>query len=68
METESKRVNPCTPYFCNVATRSELSALPETNPRPSRNRTVFSCSWRGEIPQRGFLVINADDWVELFLL
>ena len=62
MEAESKRVNPCTPYFCNVATRSEPFAPAETNPQPSRNRTVLSSPWHGEIPQRGLLVINADDW------
>ncbi len=62
METESKRVKPCTPYSCNVAARSELSEPEETNPRPSRSRTVFSSAWCGEIPRRGLLVINADDW------
>lgn len=32
MKTESERVNPCTPYFCNVATGNEFSAPVETNP------------------------------------
>jgi hypothetical protein len=62
IEGEFKRVNPRTPYFPNVATGKEISAPIETNPRASINTTVFSSACRGEIPQRGLLVINADDW------
>jgi chitin disaccharide deacetylase len=62
METESKGVNPSTPYFSSAATRSKLSAPAETNSQPSRNGSVFSSPCFGEMPERGLLVINADDW------
>ena len=55
-------MNPHIPYFRKVATGNKLPAPIETSSLSSINTMAFASPWRSEVPQRGLLVINADDW------